>query len=110
MRETEKMCWYSKQESPSVGANLITHCLFPAPFPGKLLLDRLHSQLQEYTHLWDAKNEFRVLEQTFWEEIFLSSQLCSEQDVQDVCGTAHVMELGLIKKPPYGLKCTVDCD
>ena len=78
-------------------AHLITHCLLPASFSGKLLSDRLHPQLCEYTHLWDAKNAFRGLEQTFWDKIFLSSQLCSEQDEQDVWSTAHFMELGLIK-------------
>jgi len=77
-----------------VGANLITHCLFPAPFSGQLLSGRLCSQLCEHAHLWDAKNAFRVLEQTFWDKIFLSGQLCSEQDVQDVWNTAHFLELG----------------
>lgn len=80
-----------------MGANLITYCLFPAPFSGKLLSDRLHSQLCEYAHLWDSKNVFHVLGQTSWDKIFLTSQLCSKQTVQDVWSTAHFMELGLIK-------------
>lgn len=37
---------------------------FPAPSSGNLLSARLHSQLWEYSHLWDAKNMFCVLEQT----------------------------------------------
>lgn len=94
MRETEKMCWYSKQGSPSMRAEPITHCLFSAPSSGKLWSDRWHSQLCEYMHLWDAKNAFFVLDQTFWYKIFLSSQLCSERDVQGVRSTAHLTELG----------------
>lgn len=79
-----------------MGANLITHRLLPSPSSGKLLSDRLHSQLCEYAHLRDAKNAFHVLEQTSWDKTFLSSQLCSEQDAQDVRSTAHFMELGFI--------------
>lgn len=79
------------------GANLITHCLFPAPSSGNLLSARLHSQLWEYSNLWDAKNMFHVLEQTARDKNLLSSQLCSEQDVQGACSTAYFTELGLIQ-------------
>lgn len=64
---------------------------------------QLHSQLCEYMHLWDPDNVFHVLLQTFWDKIFLTSQLCRKQTVQNDC-LEHSKFYGT------GLKCAINYD
>lgn len=89
MRETEKMCWYCKQGSPSMRAKPITHCLFSAPSSGKLRSDRLHSQLCENTHLLDAKMPFLCLIKPSGTRFF-SVASCAVSKMCKMFGAQHI--------------------
>lgn len=110
MRETGKICWYSKQESPSVGANLITYCLFPAPFSGKLLAGRLRSQLCEYARTFEMlKMCFMCLSKPPGTRFF-SPASCAVSKLCKMFGAQHILWSLDWSRILSGLKCTINYD